>query len=1200
MIGLIDCNNFFVSCERVFRPELAGKPVVVMSNNDGCAVAMSNEAKALGIKRGTPIYQLRQLIRKHGVATITGNHRLYGNISSRVMATIGSIVPEMEVYSVDESFLDMSVWKGEELESTGRKIVAKVRRDVGIPTSLGIAPTKTLAKVAAKFAKKYPAYRGVCIIDSEEKRRKALALTPIGDVWGIGRRLGVKLSQYNVTTALDLADMPLYKVQKILNVIGERCWRELNGEPCIEGDVGEALNKQLCVSRSYKKSVDDIEQLREAVSGYSDSVARRLRRQHGCARSVTVFIQTNSFRPELPQHYGSMTIPLDEATDDTLTITGAAVKALSSIFRRGYAYRRAGVVITDIVSRDAVQQNLFCEPLRREKRKRLMEIMDHINDGECTRDLLHSAASAPRKASEREMKGQQKDTGAPPASEKFLRIMYSLILMLCSYSLAAASPSRPSNRAIPDTLSTVVNLEEVTVRPQKEKYSKKNNPAVDFVTQIRENASLGNPYLKDNYNFERYERIVIALNDITDSIGGNGGLMKQFRFLNEYVDTSSVTHRPILPLSIKEKVSNIYNRINPQKTREYVTGLKRKGLDEVTNQEAVQTVLEDLLREIDLYNNDITLLSNRFVSPLSKIGPDFYKYYLTDTVVCNSDSCAVLTFVPRNNATFGFVGKLYVKLHDSTMFIQKAELSLSSSANVNFVKSLHISQSFERMADGTRLKDSDILTLELELIPGTPGLYAQKYTLLDKHDFNPADRPELFDRLGSAYASADAFLKPDSFWEERRGTEMRFTDKEIGSMLEGLRGVRIYSLIEKGIKILVSGYVPLGKEDKVEFGPVNTVVSFNDVEGTRFRIGGVTTANLSKHWFSRGYAAYGTRDHKFKYAGEIEYSFNEKKRHAKEFPVHSIRLSHKYDTDAIGQSYSFTNPDNIFLSLKRMKDTLMIYNRTTSIDYTLELDNNFSLNADIAHSRQEASRYIPFEYFDGSRVPHLDFTTFTVKLRYAPGEKFVQTKSHRLPVNIDAPVFQISHTFAPGNKFGNCKYSINKTEISFQKRFWLSAFGSIDAILKGGHVWSTTPFTELLIPNANLSYTIQPESFALLSPMEFITDTYGVFDFTYWANGAIFNYIPYFKKLKLREVFAFRGVWGHLSKKNNPEYNHWLPMFPYGTNPESMKSTPYMEISAGIDNIFKILRVDYVWRLSYRHTPGTDRSGLRVALHFNF
>ena len=1191
MIGLIDCNNFFVSCERLFRPDFAGKPVVVMSNNDGCAVAMSNEAKALGIKRGIPIYQIKQFIERHGVVTRLSNHKLYGNISSRVMATIGTIVPDIEIYSIDEAFLDMSYWDGEALEATGRNIVAKVRRDVGIPTSLGIAPTKTLAKIAARFAKKYPAYKGVCIIDNEEKRRKALSFIEIEDVWGIGRRTGKRLRQYNINSALDFADMSLSKVRQLVNITVERTWRELNNEPCVDIKNIDPLNNQICATRSYKKSIEDVEQLKSAISDYCETVALRLRRQGGCAQSVTVFIQTNSFRPELPQHYGSVTIPIEEATDDTLTLTSLAVTAVVSLFRTGYAYRRAGVIVNEIVSKDAVQQSLFSVLGNREKRHRLMQTIDTINKSEGTRGMVHSASSNIRKNVIRKEDNETEHK----SNSTFLRIFYSFLLMLGVSLISWSAPQE----IFSDTLANVVNLDEVIVKPGKEHYSKKNNPAVDFVSRIRENADLGDPMRKDNYNFERYECITLAINNITDTIGGGNGLMKKFSFLNEYVDTSEVTGRPILPISIKEKVSQIYNRKTPSATREYITGLCRKGVDDIINQDAIQSILEDFFRDVDLYKNDITLLTNRFVSPLSKIGPDFYKYYLTDTIVVNNDSCAVLSFVPRNNATFGFVGKLVVALNDPTMFIRHVKMRLSPHINVNYVKTLNLEQSFERLADGTRLKTSDVLTIEFEIIPNTQGLYAQKFTRYSGHNFEEADRPELFNRLGQSYASADAFLKDDSFWNQYRG-DVKVSEREIGTMLNDLRSLTAYKVFEKGIEILVSGYVPLGKKDKVEFGPVNTLVSFNDVEGARFRIGGVSTANLSKHWFGRGYAAYGTKDKKLKYYGELEYSFNEKKRHSREFPIHSLRLSHKYDTEAIGQKYEFTNPDNFFLSFKRMPDTLKMYQRTTALEYKLELENNLSITASLSHIRQEATKYLPFKYSNGNIDSHLDFTPITLTLRYAPGEKYVQTKSYRIPVNLDAPIFQISHTYAPGGKLGGSKYTINKTEVSFQKRFWLSAFGYVDAMLKGGHVWSTTPYTALLIPNANLSYTIQPECFNLLSPMEFVTDSYVVFDFTYWANGAILNYVPYLKKLKLREVFAFRGVWGDLSDKNNPQYNKWLPQFPAGTNPVEMKSTPYMEISAGLDNIFRILRIDYVWRLSYRDTPGVDKSGLRLALHFNF
>lgn len=396
MIGLIDCNNFFVSCERIFRPDIVDKPVVVMSNNDGCAVAMSNEAKALGIKRGVPVYQVKQLIKQHNVVTLSGNHKLYGDISSRIMATISSIVPEIEVYSIDEAFLDFSPWpNGDTAEKVGRAIVKKVRRDIGVPTSLGIAETKTLAKIASHFAKKYKGYRGVCIIDNEEKRRKALSMTEIGDIWGIGRRLGKRLRERGIFTALQYADMPLSRVRDFVNIVGERTWRELNGEPCIDLEAIEPDRKQICTSRSFSKAFDDIEPLREAISHFCDNIARKLRGQKACARVMTVFIQTNSFRPDLPQHIGNATITFEEATDDTITLTTNAVRILYGIYRKGYAYKRAGVIVTDIVNRKAVQQSLFTSATDLIKRQRLMQAIDAVNSAENTSSKLRVATSSP-------------------------------------------------------------------------------------------------------------------------------------------------------------------------------------------------------------------------------------------------------------------------------------------------------------------------------------------------------------------------------------------------------------------------------------------------------------------------------------------------------------------------------------------------------------------------------------------------------------------------------------------------------------------------------------------------------------------------------------------------------------------------------------------------------------------------------------
>ena len=295
----------------------------------------------------------------------------------------------------------------------------------------------------------------------------------------------------------------------------------------------------------------------------------------------------------------------------------------------------------------------------------------------------------------------------------------------------------------------------------------------------------------------------------------------------------------------------------------------------------------------------------------------------------------------------------------------------------------------------------------------------------------------------------------------------------------------------------------------------------------------------------------------------------------------------------------FTNADNFVLSFKRQKDLLIAYKRLTNLEYTLELKNNFSVKATLSNERLEATENVPFITSSGISSSHYNETTLSVQLRYAPGEKFYQTKSYRIPINLDAPAVVLSHTFGPQKFLGNT-FTINKTELSFQKRFWFSAFGYTDVILKGGHIWSQTPYPALLIPNANLTYTIQPESFAMMNAMEFVNDSYVSWDLTYWANGAIFNYIPLVKKLKLREVFCFRGVSGTLSSKNNPLNNSNLYLFPALQEPEEMNWKPYMEASVGIENIFKCLRLDYVWRLSYRNKQNIDKSGLRVAVHITF
>ena len=374
MFGLMDCNNFYASCERVFNPALNNRPVVVLSNNDGCVIARSNEAKALGIKMGTPAYQIKDLVSTHQVTVFSSNYSLYGDMSARVMTILTELVPEIEVYSIDEAFVNLSGIN--QLQTLGTSIVSKITKGTGIPVSFGIAPTKTLAKMANKFAKKYPAYQRVCIIDTEEKRLKALKLFEIGDVWGIGRRYVSMLAMQGVKTAYDFTQLSQSWVRKNMSVVGERIWKELRGESCIDMEDFVPATKQICTSRSFGNMITDFDTLSEALSTHASVCASKLRKQKSYASSLIIFIHTNNFREDLPQYWKSIAVKLPVPTADTAEIVKYALVGLKSIFVEGYQYKKVGVIISEITG---ISQLSLFDTIDREKRNRLMDAIDKIN-----------------------------------------------------------------------------------------------------------------------------------------------------------------------------------------------------------------------------------------------------------------------------------------------------------------------------------------------------------------------------------------------------------------------------------------------------------------------------------------------------------------------------------------------------------------------------------------------------------------------------------------------------------------------------------------------------------------------------------------------------------------------------------------------------------------------------------------------------
>lgn len=759
--------------------------------------------------------------------------------------------------------------------------------------------------------------------------------------------------------------------------------------------------------------------------------------------------------------------------------------------------------------------------------------------------------------------------------------------------------------------NTVLNLYDIMLSPasenldelivQHKKYSKKNNPAVDFVKRVKIHAAKSDPKNKDYYSFDRYGRVSLGIADFDTTM--ENGIMRRLPFLIEHIDTSEIDGKPVLNLSVKEKAVSYYFRHTPKSEKTIIKGVKSNGVDEFIGQENVQVLLDDILREINLYDNDIRLFRNSFVSPLSPIAPDFYRFYLVDSSAVlqeNGPKHIVLAFYPRNKSSFGFKGHLYVDATDNDMFVRHIDMQVSEDINLNYIKTLKITQDFEKNDDGIRLKKKDNLFAIMQLMPNTPEMYISRKLSMSNYNFlRPEYADSIFSLAGPDITMSDSDKRDSIFWQEKRKITLQNGERHIDSLMNHLRAKPVFYWSEKILRILAQGYIQTGINSKFDYGPINTTASYNSLEGLRLRAGGTTTANLNQHLFARGYIAYGFRDKKWKYEIEGEYSFNKKKYHPNEFPIHSIKIKHSYDIDRLGAHYLYTNSDNFVLSLSRISDPRFTYQRLTSALYTLELNNHFSFKIGFEIAREEESPYVLFENSYGRHFEHYNERVITLNMRFAPGETFYQSRSQRIPVNREAPVIELSHRWAPKG-FAGSTFGVNRTELALNKDFNLSILGHLETRISGGHVWCETPFPELFIPNANLSYTIQPQSFALMNPMEFINSSYCSLHLNWHLRGAIFNLVPGLKKLRFREIVGFSCLYGKLAEKCNPQNNKSLLKFPNNTDIRQM-DRPYMEISAGIDNILTILRLEYYWRLTYRSVPySIDKSGLRVALHFTF
>lgn len=753
---------------------------------------------------------------------------------------------------------------------------------------------------------------------------------------------------------------------------------------------------------------------------------------------------------------------------------------------------------------------------------------------------------------------------------------------------------------------TSFELSEVVVKPKRERYSRKDNPAVELIKKVIEHKADNRIESKDEYQVETYEKLSLALDNFSPNMDKNN-FTRKFKFITNYLDTSEFNGKPILTVSVRETLAEQYYRKKPKAEKTIIKAKRMQGVDKSMDEGGISANLAEIFQGVNIFDNNINILLNRFVSPLSStLAVSYYKYYIMDTLDVSGTKCVDLGFVPVNSESYGFTGRLYVTL-DGNYALKKVTLNVPSHINLNFVDKLRIEQTFRQAEDSTWVKDSENTYINFYIINGTQQFYAHNVRSYENYQFEIANRDSVFGLLGETHMAMRAAAQPDSFWVNHRHIPLKEKESALNELLAQMRKVPVFNVIIKTAEILITGFIPTksdAKKSKFDFGPMNTTFSSNSLEGFRMRLSGMTTANLNKNWFADGYLAYGISDRKFKYNGRLTYSFTPKDYHAGEFPRNNLSAMHEYDVYTPGQDFLFTSKDNMFVAIKvGTPVTHMQYIRKTQLQYDKDWTNNLSLMAWARIENNEAAGTLRYNQMneDGTLTPWSSFdkTEVGLQLRYAPGERAYNGRAGReSPFNLskDAPVFKVTHQLGVKALGGDFQY--NHTEVSAEKRIWLSSFGHIDALVKGGKVWDKEPFPLLILPNTNQSLTIQPEAFNMMNAMEFVADQYVSLSMTYYLKGWILNRVPLIKWLRLREVVSFSGIYGGLSDRNNPTLTPGLFQLPDGTMPLGNK--PYMEASVGLENILKILRVDYYRRLSYLDNPGIKKGGFRIALRFSF
>lgn len=771
-------------------------------------------------------------------------------------------------------------------------------------------------------------------------------------------------------------------------------------------------------------------------------------------------------------------------------------------------------------------------------------------------------------------------------------------------------PNTPSEMRI--TLKTdTKQLKGVTVKSKRSKYSRKNNPAVELMKRViaaKKRTDLAN---HDYYQFNKYQKITLAINDIKPSELENEKLKNKKWLLNQ-IETCPYNNKLILPLSVDETVTQNIYRKDPKTEKSIIMGQNSSGVNDlIETGDILNSVLKDVFTDVDLYDDQIRLLQYPFTSPIGKDAIAFYRYYIVDTVYVDRDKCFHLQFLPNNQQDFGFRGELWI-LADSTLHVKRCNLTLPKKSDVNFVDNLQIIQEYTRLPEGEWALTTDDMFVEMSIAKFLSKAIVIRTTRMSDYAFDELP-DKLFKGKTKVLHEANARMRDETFWDKYRSVELTKSESSMDAFINNLSQQKAFKYIIFGVKAFIENFVETGSQNhpsKVDIGPINTLISSNFIDGVRTRISAQTTANLNPHWFLSGYYARGWDSRKDYYKGELTYSFNKKEYLPREFPKRTLTFTSTYDVCSPSDKFMHTDKDNVFTALKwTTVDKMMFYNRQ-QLSFEREEEWGFRTTISLKTEENEACGNLLFKPLsmvgneDAMNGPGKFRTTEArIEFRYAPGETFINTKQRRLPVNLDAPVFTLSHTTGIKGVLGG-DYNYNFTEASIYKRLWLNSWGKIDILAKGGIQWNKVPYPLLIMPAANLSYIINDETFNLINNMEFLNDRYASLDVSWDMNGKLFNRIPLLKKLKWREWLEIKCLWGTLTDKNNPTLaanagDHTLMEFPEGSYIMDSKR-PYIELIAGIHNIFKIIHIQYVHRLNYNHLPTATKNGVRLMVRLTF